>query len=201
MKKTVLVVHDDPSVLAHVAARLEVNGHTVLRATSAAEAQRHLADLGADLLLCPLRLADVPASRAPEHFRSRYGDLPVILLATHAQVAEAASLLDRWVCDFVLAPVEEARLLTCVNNTLQRVALLAKVAQLEQGSGGVAPFTSRDEIRPFQQYERDILLHALATTGWNVKETATRLKIGRATLYRKIDRYDLRTAYQQRNAG
>ena len=55
-----------------------------------------------------------------------------------------------------------------------------------------------DEILPFQQYERRILLHALETTGWNVKETAQRLQIGRATLYRKIDRYDLRA---RRNAG
>ncbi len=54
------------------------------------------------------------------------------------------------------------------------------------------------EILPFQQYERRILLHALETTGWNVKETAQRLQIGRATLYRKIDRYDLRA---RRNAG
>ena len=56
------------------------------------------------------------------------------------------------------------------------------------------------EIRTFAQYEREILIHALFTTGWNVKETATRLKIGRATLYRKIDRYDLRS-YRHRQAG
>ncbi|MCP3916216.1 MAG: hypothetical protein GY711_11725 [bacterium] len=55
-----------------------------------------------------------------------------------------------------------------------------------------------DEILPFQQYERRILIHALETTGWNVKETARRLQIGRATLYRKIDRYSLR---ERRNAG
>ena len=42
-------------------------------------------------------------------------------------------------------------------------------------------FTAPGEIRTFAQYEREILIHALFTTGWNVKETATRLKIGRAT--------------------
>lgn len=60
-----------------------------------------------------------------------------------------------------------------------------------------APWTRPGEILPFEEYERRILLHALVTTGWNVKQAAARLGIGRATLYRKIDRYDLRG----RNAG
>ncbi len=58
-------------------------------------------------------------------------------------------------------------------------------------------WTQPGEILPFEDYERRILQHALATTGWNVKQAAARLGIGRATLYRKIDRYDLRG----RNAG
>ena len=57
--------------------------------------------------------------------------------------------------------------------------------------------TRQGEILPFEDYERRILSHALATTGWNVKQAASRLGIGRATLYRKIDRYDLR----RRDAG
>ena len=59
------------------------------------------------------------------------------------------------------------------------------------------PWTRPGEILPFEEYERRILQHALTTTGWNVKQAAARLGIGRATLYRKIDRYDLRG----RNAG
>jgi len=68
-------------------------------------------------------------------------------------------------------------------------------------SGEGSSFLEPGQIRPFQQYERDILLHALNTTSWNVKETATRLKIGRATLYRKIDRYNLRAFRHQRQAS
>ena len=51
------------------------------------------------------------------------------------------------------------------------------------------------EILPFAEYERIILQHALATTGWNVKQAAARLNIGRATLYRKIDRYELKKRF------
>lgn len=47
-------------------------------------------------------------------------------------------------------------------------------------------------ILRFEDYELQILRHALHTTGWNVKRAAQLLCIGRATLYRKIDRYKLR---------
>lgn len=69
----------------------------------------------------------------------------------------------------------------------------------EASAGGEAPWLQPGEILAFEEYERRILLHALVTTGWNVKQAAQRLGIGRATLYRKIDRYDLRG--RNRNAG
>lgn len=56
-------------------------------------------------------------------------------------------------------------------------------------------------IHRFEDYEQQILRHALHTTGWNVKRAAQLLGIGRATLYRKIDRYKLRDYQPERNAG
>lgn len=56
-------------------------------------------------------------------------------------------------------------------------------------------------IHRFEDYEQKILRHALHTTGWNVKRAAQLLGIGRATLYRKIDRYKLRDYQPERNAG
>ena len=77
---------------------------------------------------------------------------------------------------------------------------LMETLRSEEGSAaGEAPWLKPGEILAFEEYERRILLHALVTTGWNVKQAAQRLGIGRATLYRKIDRYDLRG--QNRNAG
>lgn len=53
---------------------------------------------------------------------------------------------------------------------------------------------SSEDIIPFHEEERRIILRALRLVGWNVREAAQRLQLGRATLYRKIDRYDLRRA-------
>ncbi len=50
------------------------------------------------------------------------------------------------------------------------------------------------EIVPFEEEERRIILRALELTRWNVQEASKRLGIGRATIYRKIERYGLRAA-------
>jgi DNA-binding NtrC family response regulator len=52
----------------------------------------------------------------------------------------------------------------------------------------------RDPAAALEQLERTAILEALRTTSWNIKRAASILGIGRATIYRKIDRYDLRAA-------
>ncbi|MFT5289913.1 MAG: two-component system response regulator AtoC [Planctomycetota bacterium] len=47
------------------------------------------------------------------------------------------------------------------------------------------------EIRPLAEVEHDTILHALEFTNWNVSETAERLGIGRATLYRRLNQYGI----------
>ncbi len=49
------------------------------------------------------------------------------------------------------------------------------------------------EVRPLEEEERRIIANALQATGGNVRDAARRLKIGRATIYRKIERFGLST--------
>jgi DNA-binding NtrC family response regulator len=51
---------------------------------------------------------------------------------------------------------------------------------------------SREEIVSFEDEERQIILRALELTQWNVQEASNRLGLGRATIYRKIERYGLK---------
>jgi DNA-binding NtrC family response regulator len=57
------------------------------------------------------------------------------------------------------------------------------------GSGTVVP--SRETIVPLEEEERRIIRRALELTNWNIQEASRRLQIGRATIYRKIERYGL----------
>ncbi len=51
-----------------------------------------------------------------------------------------------------------------------------------------------DDIVPMDEEERRIIRRALELTNWDAQEASRRLRIGRATIYRKIERYGLRTA-------
>ncbi|MEQ8768234.1 MAG: sigma-54 dependent transcriptional regulator [Planctomycetota bacterium] len=48
-----------------------------------------------------------------------------------------------------------------------------------------------DEILSFEEEEKNILIRALKITGGNIQEASERLRIGRATLYRKIQKYGI----------
>lgn len=60
-------------------------------------------------------------------------------------------------------------------------------------AGSEAPSRPED-IVPLEEEERRIILRALELTRWNVQEASRRLGIGRATIYRKIERYGLKAA-------
>ncbi len=96
-----------------------------------------------------------------------------------------------------LAPLLEGLEARSVRDEGEARATLESWRSSPDGIGDAPPWTQPGEIVPFEECERRILLNALISTGWNVKQAAQRLGIGRATLYRKIDRYDLRG----RNAG
>ncbi len=206
MKHTALVVHDDPRVLASAASKLEAQGHSVRRASSLSEARRVLDTGLPDLVCTSLRLGDLPREFAIDRLRADFPGLRVLLLVGQDELSEAGTALAS--CDeYVAVPAEEGRFQKSVANLLERARLDREVSRGSHSTHSTAPgvegsaFLEPGQIRPFQQYERDILLHALNTTNWNVKETATRLKIGRATLYRKIDRYNLRAFRHQRQAS
>jgi DNA-binding NtrC family response regulator len=57
------------------------------------------------------------------------------------------------------------------------------------GTGIVKP--TREAIVPLEEEERRIIRRALELTNWNIQEASRRLRIGRATIYRKIERYGL----------
>jgi DNA-binding NtrC family response regulator len=55
------------------------------------------------------------------------------------------------------------------------------------GSGTLALLTSAGEVRPLEEIESEIIRFAIAHYRGQMSEVARRLKIGRSTLYRKLD--------------
>ena len=86
-----------------------------------------------------------------------------------------------------------------LENAIQRAVLLEGNEVLQAGnlppqlSTVIAGGSSHPppEVRPLAELERQALVHALETTGNDVMKAAEALGIDRATLYRKLKKYDL----------
>ena len=89
--RVILVVDDDPLVLANTAAMLEDIGHTVLQAASGGEA---LASLGAglrvDLLVTDQAMPGMTGTQLAEAVRARMPGLPILLVTGYADLPEGA---------------------------------------------------------------------------------------------------------------
>ncbi|MFO0983407.1 MAG: sigma-54 dependent transcriptional regulator [Planctomycetota bacterium] len=81
-------------------------------------------------------------------------------------------------------------------DTLLLASLPAAVVRGEVPAGTPenTTITSNESIRPLEEEVRDLIIRALKITGGNVSEAAKRLRVGRATLYRKIAKYKLRVS-------
>ncbi len=118
-----------------------------------------------------------PAASAPgflERIQTQYPQLPVLVLNAQAVLQ-------------LLNPKETGEL---QSNALRMQPSNGSTEGTENSAPAVEAKNS--EIEPFRNHEERILLDALEQTRWDVTKAARQLQIGRATLYRKIDRYSLR---------
>ena len=61
------------------------------------------------------------------------------------------------------------------------------IAPLPSSIGTLAMLTQSGEMRPLEEMENEIIRFAISHYRGQMSEVARRLKIGRSTLYRKID--------------
>lgn len=84
-----------------------------------------------------------------------------------------------------------------LSNVVTRAILLARTPVISKevalaSMGKVQPANVFSEgIKPLREAERDYVLKALISTGWNIMRTATLLDISRVTLRKKIEDYGL----------
>jgi DNA-binding NtrC family response regulator len=61
------------------------------------------------------------------------------------------------------------------------------IAPLATAAGNLAMLTPTGEVRPLEEMENEIIRFAISHYRGQMSEVARRLKIGRSTLYRKLD--------------
>ncbi len=142
MAERILLVDDEPSLQLTLADTLKDEGLTVRVAGTVAEALSEVESFQPELVLCDLKLPDGNGLDVLQQVRSRYRDLPFIILTAYGTVATAVDAMKAGAEEFLTKPFEEAQLLAVVRRHLEVMRLRRRVAELEgkpESPLGVAP--------------------------------------------------------------
>lgn len=182
MRRTVLVVDDEPKIRALVRSYLEREGYGVLEADTAARALE-LAP-GADLMILDLRLPD----RAGEDVARQVNagtSLPIIMVTAKASEAQRIAGLRLGADDYVTKPFSPRELVARVDAVLRRATGgSGGQGHASFGDGALCLDAERREVRlgerpvPLTRTEFDLLSALAARPGrvWSRLELVSRLQ-------------------------
>ena len=107
---TVLVVDDEPDTLRLLAARLKQHGLKVVEVDSAEKALAAVAAAPPDLIITDMRMGGMNGMALFDAVRASHPLLPVIILTSHGNIADAVAATRRGVFGYLTKPVEGSEL-------------------------------------------------------------------------------------------
>jgi two-component system phosphate regulon response regulator PhoB len=124
MSATVLVVEDEPQIQELVAVNLEHQGHRVVRAASAEEAEAAIRSELPDVLVLDWMLPGESGLAFARRLRgdARTRDLPILMLTARAMEADKLSGLEAGADDFITKPFSPKELAARIKAVLRRRA-------------------------------------------------------------------------------
>ena len=116
----VLVVEDDPAILANLSRFLRLEGFEVLTASNGAEGLRAVGEHRPDLVLSDLLMPEMDGETLLAALRADPGSarLPVIFLTASADRAERDAKLQLGASDYLVKPLDLQQLLAAVRRHL-----------------------------------------------------------------------------------
>ncbi|MEM7311358.1 MAG: sigma-54 dependent transcriptional regulator [Planctomycetota bacterium] len=163
MKRRVLVVDDDPTILEVVQLCLEeidVEATTVGTASAALQA---LSGELPDAVILDVVLPDVSGVDVLDHVRKRSARLPVVMMTADDEVRTAVECMRRGATDFVQKPFVPARLATTVSNAMRQGVLSSKLEAVCEERRREAGFeTLLGESQSLQKV-KELLVKAVGT--------------------------------------
>ena len=122
MPATVMIVEDEPAILELVAVNLEHAGFQTLRATSAEEAGRLLAEVLPDVVLLDWMLPGESGLALARRWRAnpRTQPLPIIMLTARDQEPDKVAGLEAGADDYVTKPFSTKELVARIRSVLRR---------------------------------------------------------------------------------
>ncbi|MBX9615143.1 MAG: response regulator [Caulobacteraceae bacterium] len=117
MNASVVVIDDDPAVLASLEAVFETAGHVVHGFSSALAFLDRMADLPMSCVVTDLRMPVMDGLGLLAALNERPPPVwPVVVITGHAEVSDAVGVMQAGACDLLLKPFPPGQLLAAVRN-------------------------------------------------------------------------------------
>jgi DNA-binding NtrC family response regulator len=228
MRVRVLIVDDDPvqrRLLDDVVRKfgyepiMAASGNAAMAALAGAESAR------TDAVVLDLVMPDPDGPGTLAKMRAAGLATPVIVQSSRGGDDDPVTAMRAEATDFVIKPVDAERLRVLLRNALSARAPAAELAQSTRprsdtpschdiiakrprAAAAVRPAASllalvdgNGELRPLDDIEADAIRFAITHYRGQMSEVARRLRIGRSTLYRKLDSLQLDTGISEKEPG
>lgn len=124
----VLFVDDEQGIRKAMTFLLRQNGYEVVEAEDGQQAM-HLLNAGdnplmVDCILCDLKMPNVNGSEAIAYFRREFPSVPIVVLTGIPDVQLAVEFMKNGVREYLVKPVEKAKLLSVLNKAVGERAVL-----------------------------------------------------------------------------
>jgi two-component system response regulator GlrR len=120
LRRTILIVDDDPDILRLMAMRLKAAGYETIAVSNGEAALAHIALNSPDLVITDLRMPGMDGLSLFKAIHSFKPGIPVIIVTAHGSEAEALNALQRGVFDFLTKPFDNKYLLKQIESALRK---------------------------------------------------------------------------------
>jgi len=134
MQKKVLVVDDEKEVRDTIRIQLTSGGYEVVEAE---DGEKGIAKLNAgnnpitvECVICDVRMPKINGVEAVAYFRKEYPSTPIIVLTGFPDVKLAVDFMKQGVTEYLVKPVDKAKLLEAVKNAASKHKFFSDTADV-----------------------------------------------------------------------
>lgn len=157
-KERVLLIEDDPSIVAGLELNLSLEGYEVMTATDGEAGLRMAEEQKPDLVLLDIMLPRVNGLEVLRRLRQRDQDLPVLMLTARGEEADKVLGLGLGADDYISKPFSLSELRARINAALRR--------QRVRSAGKVIPAFGDVEV----DFDRHVVTRAGAPVAMTARE-------------------------------
>src|SRR6201996_3077841 len=122
----ILIVEDEPNMVAGLRDNFEYEGYTVITALDGLEGLQRALDESPDLVVLDVMMPRMSGLEVCKQLRAKRASLPIIMLTARRQEVDKVVGLELGADDYVTKPFSIRELLARVKSVLRRTAVLPK---------------------------------------------------------------------------